>query len=352
MAEVTTGVFVSAETDALFHFHFNSCCIADRLSVYNSIEQYRHSHHNKKIACLQMPYPARATFNALIDDLVEYSDSVLILVSELHDLTIDIVRRHDNPKISYFICGEFNFELDHSPVHKFYDWFTTSVDFYRYARPETLDVLTPYTAKPQYFDVLLGRKKLHRDIAYSLLDHNKNIVRYIGEINCNFDDPTKWIWEDEGLDIKPISWTVDTLKYYGHNIRVSQIIPLKVYNQTAYSLVAETNYSNHYSFYTEKTVKPILGRRLFVKLSGQYALKNLQAIGFKTFDGIIDETYDIIEDVTGRSTRVIDQIKYLESRPQAEILEKVKPITEHNFNVMISTDWYDQYFRPAFVSYF
>lgn len=354
MAEVATGVFVTQETDALFFYHFNKCNLHTSIQVYNDIDQFRSSTHSSKIACLQMPYPVRVEFDALINDLVNCSDHVLILMSELHDRTIEIVQRHDAHKISYFICGEFNFDLAFSPVHKFYDWFTTTVHFYRNVRPDTLNVLNPYSKKEFMFDALLGRKKPHRDYAFDRLSKlDNNLYTYLGDTSCNFDDPDKWLWEREGLDIdKPVEWTVDRLPYYGHRMSISQIIPLQIYNQTAYTLIAETNYSDHYSFYTEKTVKPILAQRLFVLLGGQRQLQNLHAIGFKTFDNIVDETYDSIADSNTRFKNAMDQVEYLLTQDQEEIFNKIKPICEHNFTHMIDTDWYNAYFKLAFTSYF
>jgi hypothetical protein len=353
MAEVT-GVFVTAETDALFYYHFNKCNLLTSIQVYNDLDKFRSSTHNKKIACLQMPYPIRAEFDELINDLETTCDHILILMSELHDRTVEIVRRHNRARVSYFICGEFNFELEQSPVHKFYDWFTTTVHFYKNVRPETLDVLTPYNVKPLNFDCLLGRKKLHRDFAYErIIRWPGNIVTYLEDHTCNFDDPKKWQWEDKGLIIdKPVEWTVDRVPYYGHRMSISQIIPLQIYNKTSYTLVAETNYSNHYTFYTEKTVKPILGRRLFIALAGQGHLANLHRLGFKTFDSIINESYDSISDNYVRWEEALFTMHNLMSTPQDEILFKTIPICEHNYNVMMQTDWYSEYFMPAFVSYF
>ena len=50
------------------------------------------------------------------------------------------------------------------------------------------------------------------------------------------------------------------MKYLGKLVSLSQIIPVDIYNSTAYSVVCETNYDNHYSFYTEKIVKPIIAK--------------------------------------------------------------------------------------------
>ena len=348
------GVFVPQETDALFHFHFDKCWITHLIKVYNDLDEFKASSHDKKISCFQMPYPMQASFHDTVQDLVNHCDHILVLMSELHDRTVEFVQAHDHVKISYFICGEFNFALDHSPVHKFYDWFTTTIHFYKFVRPLLLgNNLKPYEAKPQYFDALLGRKKLHRDMVYSRIDQNQNVVAYLNTTECDFSDPTKWIWEDNGLVLEnPVSWTVERVNYHGHRMSLSQVAPLNVYNQTAYSLIAETSFTNHYSFYTEKTVKPILAKRLFVMIAGRYSLKNLRSMGFKTFDGIIDESYDSIEDSILRWGSALDQVEYLQTQSQELILEKLKPICDHNYSHLMRTNWYDEYFMKTFVSYF
>ena len=350
----TIGVFVSPETDALFSFHFNRCWITHLITVYNDRAAFIASQHDRKIACYQMPYPMQDSFHDTVLDFVKHCDHVLVLMSELHDRTVEFVQHHDHPQISYFICGDFNFDLTHSPVHKFYDWFTTTVHFYKHVRPNLLgNTLHPYAVKPRYFDALLGRKKLHRDIAYARLDQNKNIVTYLDTIDCDFTTPDRWRWEDAGLVIeKPVEWTVDRVNYHGHNMSLSQVAPLTVYNETAYTLVAETSYSHHYTFYTEKTVKPILAHRLFVMLGGTHSLRNLRSIGFQTFGNVIDESYDACENLQERCSRALDQVEYLSTLDQEEVLARIKPVCDHNYSHMMRTGWYLQYFMPAFIGYF
>jgi hypothetical protein len=350
----TVGVFVTEATNALFHFHFNKCWLTHAITVYNDRDVFVNSKHEKKIACFQMPYPIDPAFDSTVKDLTNHCDHVLILMSELHDRTVEFVQRNDHKQISYFICGDFNWGIEHSQVHKFYDWFTTTAHFYKHERPQLLtNNLHPYTAKPKMFDALLGRKKLHRDIAYSQLDKDTNVVTYLDTHDCDFTDPTRWRWESAGLVVeKPVEWTVERVNYHGYRMSLSQIVPLEIYNETAYTLIAETSFSNHYTFYTEKTVKPILGQRLFVSLSGQYSLRNLRNIGFKTFDTVIDESYDQIEPFNQRFDLALDQVRYLSTQKQEDILEKIRPICEHNYTHMMRTDWYGQYFMPAFVSYF
>ena len=351
---LATGVFVTTATNALFSFHFTKCAVDQNLQVYTDIDAFKSSKHSRKVACFQMPYPVDPAFENTVTDLLPFCDNVLILMSELHDNTVAFIQRNDSKQISYFICGDLDWQPNHSPVHKFYDWFSTTVHFYKYEQPRLLtDQLTPYVTKPKMFDALLGRKKYHRDFVYDRIDKDNNCVTYLNDHVCDFGNEDKWRWESDGLEVnRPVEWTVDRVNYYGYNLSLSQIVPIEVYNETAYSLITETSYSNHYTFYTEKTVKPILGRRLFVAFSGKHSLRNLRSIGFKTFSDVIDESYDQVESLDQRFTMALEQVKYLSTQNQAAVLEKIRPICEHNFAHMMGTDWYRQYFMPAFVTYF
>jgi hypothetical protein len=208
------------------------------------------------------------------------------------------------------------------------------------------------------FDALLGRKKPHRDQAYTYINtylRNHGITTYMNSYDTNFveNDSQQWIWESQGIVFKKkIEWTVDFVDYYGHEMSISQIIPIGVYNQTAYTLVAETNVDNDYVFFTEKTVKPILAQRLFITLGNRYTLARLRELGFKTFDGIIDESYDSIEGTEQRFSAALTQLNLLCSQDQTEVLEKCRAIVEHNARHMIETDWYELYFRSQFESLF
>jgi hypothetical protein len=170
-------------------------------------------------------------------------------------------------------------------------------------------------------------------------------LRGADRLSLQEQDINGWIWEDVGLELpdQDFTWTVTPIRYKGQGMSLSQVIPLSIYNQTAYSIVAETNCDNNYSFFTEKIVKPILSRRLFLVASGQHYLRNLRSLGFKTFDGIIDETYDSIADNDQRFKLACEQIQYLIDQPQNEILDKIKPITEHNKQAMLTTDWYGDF---------
>ena len=119
----------------------------------------------------------------------------------------------------------------------------------------------------------------------------------------------------------------------------SSAIPYSVYNQSYYSVVSETVYFNTYSFFTEKIAKPILAKRPFVSFSGQNYLKNLKQLGFKTFDNVIDESYDNIFDLKQRMEKAWEQVEYLIAQDPFEIYQQTQEIRDHNYNLFRTTDW-------------
>ena len=77
--------------------------------------------------------------------------------------------------------------------------------------------------------------------------------------------------------------------------------------------------------------------------AGRGYLANLRKLGFQTFGDIIDESYDNEHDALIRWDMAFQQIRWLAQQPQEEILDKIKPIVEHNFEVVMSTNWYKKF---------
>jgi len=321
------------------------------LPSYSDIDEFL-ALIGSKIAIFHVPFPYdRGEGSALelrLKRVIDHCDRVILLASELHDCTTTLLLDYkDHPKVKFFICGH----VDHIKYNFWMDWFITSTYFYK--QNTILDSLKPYQAKPKTFDILLGQMKPHRTMLYNYikLNHldNRVIMSYLGEnrFMTPGQDTDGFKWEEEGLEIldNDVRFTVTQVKYFGQQMSLSQVVPIRIFNETAYSVVAETNYNNHYSFFTEKIVKPILAKRLFIVFSGKNYLRNLRSLGFKTFDGIIDESYDQISDINERGQLIINQMKYLFEQDQTEILNKTKPIVEHNYNHMINTDWYLEFFK-------
>ena len=358
------SIYIPEESVNVFRFHINQLAgrTFDDWSYYHDADVFKTSARGRRIACFQIPYPWDPRIEQQINDVYDHCDHILIVGSELHAKTVEFIQRFDLKNIKFFICGYLHCRMVNAEVHKFLDWFTTSVHFYRNVRPSILYNLQPFDAKPLRFDALLGRKKPHRDLAYNFLTENnmlgQGVVTYINDHRVNFDsnDSDKWVWQSEGINdfevrSKTIDFTVDRVDYYGYNMSLSQIIPIDIYNRTHYSLVCETNFNNEFVFLTEKTVKPILARRLFITLGNQYHLAALRRLGFKTFNGIIDESYDTVEDTVERHTAAMVQLKLLCARDPAEVIDLIKDIVDYNFNLMYSNDWYNL-FKQDFGDFF
>lgn len=292
-----------------------------------------------------MPYPYDATFEDKINQATAVCSQVIVLVSELHRDSAKFIVNHQHSRIKYFICG---FIEGYSTGH-WMDWFVTTTDFYKHTN--LLDRLFPYRIKPRVFDILLGWTKPHRQKIYDYILKNKLTHRvtltYLQDRDLSLQQqlPDSWIWPEIDIPKNTFSNTITKVKYKTDQVSLSQIISTDIYNQSTYTVVAETNYDNHYSFYTEKIVKPILAERLFIVFSGQHYLRNLRRLGFKTFDGIIDETYDTIADNDLRFDLALKQMHWLIDQSQEEILAKIRPIVEHNKRIMIETDWYGDFAR-------
>lgn len=294
-------------------------------------------------AVFHIPFQLDCEFSNKVARAVDQYASIVILCSELHPNTVEFIRNNQHPKIHYFTCG-FVEGID---TGRWMDWFITTADIYR--QNNLLAQLKPYEAKPKYFDALLGWPKPHRQIIHDHLTNDSRVIlTYLQDRTMPLID-LGWINAEDCSFDHQVRNTVTRVSYHNQEVSISQIIPFNVYNETAYTIVAETNFDNDYSFYTEKIVKPILAERLFVVFSGQHYLKNLRSLGFKTFSTVIDESYDHVADPTVRFNRALEQVDYLLAQPQEPILEQIKDITQHNKQLMMSHHW-QQDFLENFLS--
>jgi len=145
------------------------------------------------------------------------------------------------------------------------------------------------------------------------------------------------LWTEENnlskfRDVIPIS--ADNLSDDEHNNYETFVE--KFYTNAYWNIVCETHLNldgTTGTFLTEKTWKPIRHNQPFIIIGTIGSLNHLQKLGYKTFDGIIDEHYDYIKDDKLRYNAICDVIDYLASRTQEELQEinqQVKPIVEHN----------------------
>jgi len=97
----------------------------------------------------------------------------------------------------------------------------------------------------------------------------------------------------------------------------------------------ETVYFGRRTHLTEKTFKAIALEMPFVLVAPSGSLAYLREYGFKTFEGIFDESYDTETDDIRRIEKVTDLLKHLNNLSVAErqqIHQACLPIVEYNYH--------------------
>ena len=339
--EQNPGIFCFAEDSGFFDFYFRKLNL--NLSVYHDVDKFRLHPANRRIACLKIPYP----YNPRVEQLISKinCDLFIVLCTEMHTYVYNFIKKYDYKNFVFFINGDIDCKLNHAKMYTYMDWFRETSDFYR--ETDYLQRLNNFN-KSYLFECLLGRKKPHRDQVYNHVKHSDKILtKYsTSEYSIDFANADEWV-----SDITPdnnIKYTVDEIKYMNRTIRLSQLIPTEVYNKSYYSIVAETNTDESFTFLTEKIAKPLIAGRLFTVAGNKNSLKTLRRLGFQTFDSVIDESYDSVSGQYKRIKAMLEQVDYLCSQDPELIYKKIDPVVKHNQELILNREWQQEFLQVFF----
>ena len=112
---------------------------------------------------------------------------------------------------------------------------------------------------------------------------------------------------------------------------------LSLFDESAESLlylVTETVATGQRLHLTEKTFKPIALGMPFIIVGTKGSLEYLRSYGFKTFDSIWDESYDLADDNVRieRIASLLTSLNELSDSGKQDLFEMALPIIEHNYN--------------------
>jgi hypothetical protein len=116
---------------------------------------------------------------------------------------------------------------------------------------------------------------------------------------------------------------IEDFSIMGHNIGLSN-----TYEKSCITILTETMFYEDYNYLSEKIWKPLMHQHPFILLGRPYALKSLHKLGFKTFNSIIDESYDNELDDTIRFNMVLNEIFKLNRLTLLELIQKVNSIND------------------------
>lgn len=157
-----------------------------------------------------------------------------------------------------------------------------------------------------------------------------------------------------GFDLNDeLNTWVDRIPYVAGNVQNK--IDNEIYNlidKTGVHIIVESHFDHFVNYYgprcsyieyappfiTEKTYKPISRSKPFIFFAAPYSLQALRDLGFKTFDPLIDESYDQIENDEDRLEALVKEISRISSMSKKEfgrLIDVTRDITDYNFNHLI-----------------
>jgi hypothetical protein len=129
-----------------------------------------------------------------------------------------------------------------------------------------------------------------------------------------------------------------------HNSDASADYNSKDYANTAIEVVLETLFDDTRHHLTEKTLRPIACGRPFILTATPGSLQYLKRYGFQTFHGLIDETYDTIQNPQQRLNAIAQEMKRiscLEHSEKKALWIKLYAIAKHNQELFFSDLWHN-----------
>jgi hypothetical protein len=140
---------------------------------------------------------------------------------------------------------------------------------------------------------------------------------------------------------------------YNHNnnehddrFYIDRIVP-QAHLDTWVTVVSEASFgdSELSLFLSEKAFKPIACSHPFIFMGNKGSLAKLRDMGYKTFEGYIDETYDTLP-TWQRYDAIIDSIRQIDTiEDKISWYESMRPILEHNKELLMSRMSFD---NPAY----
>jgi hypothetical protein len=278
-------------------------------------------------------------YQQIIQDLSTRTKKLLVNLSEPTPSNMrftDFVDSINYDNVYLFSDVVFNY-TPKTNIENIVSWFIGTDNFYATQpwakqRISQLDNVlqhhNSFSQRPMMFDCLLGTQRPHRDIIQTGYTNSQHRDKILFSYYKNNDNITQGVW-DQDID-----------QFQGSNVSRYALLPLNIYNQTYYSIVAETTTENSYNQYTEKVAKPIIAGRPFVAFAGQHYLSNLRHLGFKTFESVVDQSYDSIANLRDRMQAAWHQVEWLCEQDPEHVYRELHDVLQHNRQHFLSTDWH------------
>ena len=279
----------------------------------------------------------------LADPNRAYREPHLIVVSEQSDEITDHATKNNLKLLYYFFHG------------------FAALDWYRgyYALNYNKSIVKQYDYDFISFNRIINNDRSYRIYFVSLLKEQGLLDH--GQVSFNVTDNLFDDWRDEVSDTNTklsehakhhaeqylININKLTIDHHEINGSASADIPRTIDSymhsdfpsppnvDAFWHVVTETVFYYNKLHLTEKIFKPIVSKQPFMLLSAPGNLAYLKSYGFKTFDSVIDESYDTIQDNDLRIEAVVRQLHWycnLTLGEKTDVIKQLEPVIQHNFN--------------------
>lgn len=278
---------------------------------------------------------------------------VIYLIDE-GDIDIECITQLENTLIKYsidfnnFILVHDCFDIPYTKFKTFYyqtHLFRKANDTYKLLE---LNLLSNNTIrnKKYKFHIPIRRLRKHRIILLEkLFEYNSNfiennLISYDIEFENNktylsYCNNTTFIdylnnKKHQYIDVNDFN---SILEYSHHLTNNEQLSIKEIYNTSYFTIITETMFYDKFNYISEKIWKVIAQQHPFIIVGRPNTLKYIKSLGFKTFDDIIDESYDDETDDNVRMQKIINEIIKLNSYNKNEldaILDRVANVLSFN----------------------
>lgn len=187
------------------------------------------------------------------------------------------------------------------------------------------------TDRPYKYLFLNGRGRQHRKYLLDTLDKScaiwTNLDAAIGPVKLL--DP-KYEYDEYKNNLNTV---VDNgfVKYQLFNNRWGEIyLNPEPYLDTYFSLVTETVFDYPYTFRTEKIWKPICIGHPWIVAGNIGYYRDIRNIGYRTFDHLIDESFDTIDNFNDRLNRIVAVVEDLCRQDLTSFITAAQDVCKYN----------------------
>ncbi len=281
-----------------------------------------------KVAATPLPNLPLNPFRLLCPNILNKYDRVVVVHSELNSEQVQWFENNGAVPVYWW---------SHAVIAL--DWFRyAKVDpVLRYAQPPVKDFLI-------YNRAWQGSREYRLKFSELLVEHNLHNHCQMGFNPIDGQHYVLHQFRNPTMQIK--RWDLE--QYFEPN-RASSVASADYcaadYVNTGIEVVLETLFDDTKWHLTEKVLRPIACGQPFILASTPGSLQYLRRYGFKTFNSLIDESYDTIQDPVERLQAVVtnmNKIARLPAGQKRDLYASLKPIADYNRQRFFSADFFQQ----------